>query len=175
MKYSPASIRGTLLLLIFLVPGTLFSFAQIDSTLAEHSPRKATIYSTVLPGLGQAYNKKYWKIPIVYAGLGALGYSFVFNNDKYKTFRSAYIARLDGDPLTGDNYENIYTAENLKVLRDYYRRNRDLSVVGFAAVYVLNIIDAHVDAHLFYFDLSDDISFKLYQRPDQALSLCFKF
>lgn len=128
-----------------------------DSLRPPHSSTKAIILSAVLPGTGQIYNKKYWKVPIIYAGLGALIYSISFSNKNYHTYKDAYIARTDSDPLTTDNYPR-YTDDNLRSLFEYYRRNRDLSYILAGTVYVLNILDAYVDAELFYFDVSDDLS-----------------
>ena len=115
--------------------------------------------SAALPGLGQAYNKKYWKIPIIYAGFGTLGYFVKVNSDDYKIYKSAYKDRLDGDETTIDDYVGIYTDNDLATLKNYYRRNRDLALIGMGVFYILNIIDASVDAHLFYFNVSDDLSF----------------
>ncbi len=115
--------------------------------------------SALLPGLGQAYNKKYWKIPILYAGAGVLIYSINFANKKYSTYRTAYKLRVNGD-TSATNFPQ-YSEDNLLLLRDYYRRNRDLSVIISAFVYILNIVDASVDAHLFFFDVSDKLSFTI--------------
>jgi hypothetical protein len=137
-----------------------------------HSPKKAAVYSAILPGLGQAYNKKYWKIPIVYAGFGVIGYSIGWNNDNYKLVKTAYIHLTDNDETTTDylklkgiEYYDLNNPGDLTVLRTaltkrqaYYRRNRDLLVIGMVAFYGINIIDASVDAHLFNFDISDDLT-----------------
>lgn len=128
-----------------------------------HSPKKAAAMSAVLPGLGQAYNKKYWKIPIIYAGFAGLAYSFNFNQTKYVTYRNAYKYRIDNKPETVDGFVGKYTDDELNTLQQYYHRYRDLSVIGAAFLYVLNIIDASVDAHMFTFDVSDNLSFDL--RP----------
>ena len=118
--------------------------------------------SAILPGLGQAYNKKYWKMPVIYAGFIGLGYAVSANHVKYKAYRDAYVARVDSDPNTVDTkYMNLYTDGNLITLQDYYHRYRDLAIIGCAALYVLNIIDASVDAHLFNFDVSDDLSMRI--------------
>ena len=130
---------------------------KVRDSLQHHSATKAIILSAVLPGAGQAYNKKYWKMPIIYAGLGVLIYSIDFNSKKYRTFKDAYIARTDSSALTTDDYPR-YTADNLRSLFQYYRRNRDLCYILTGAVYVLNVLDAYVDAELFYFDVSDDLS-----------------
>ena len=138
-----------------------------------HSPRKATLYSAILPGLGQAYNKKYWKIPIIYAGFGTIGYFIRWNNGYYHTYKQAYSDLTDGDENTNSHldldasqyynlddptdYNNFKTG--LSKQQEYYRRNRDLLIISMFGFYGLNIIDASVDAHLFNFDISDDLSF----------------
>ncbi|HPB02295.1 MAG TPA: DUF5683 domain-containing protein [Bacteroidales bacterium] len=169
----------------------IFAFLNIvkaqnidDTTSVAHSPRKATIMSACLPGLGQAYNHKYWKIPILYAGLGGAGYAIVWNNNKYQDFRKAYIARTDTIDSTIDNFPR-YSASNLLDLRNYYRHNLELSVIIITAVYILNIVDASVDAHLYDFDISDDLSLRIQPSvwnvgPGTSsfgggLSLTFKF
>lgn len=114
--------------------------------------------SIALPGLGQAYNKKIWKIPIIYAGFVGLGYFVKINNDDYKTYKNAYKDRLDGDESTVDPYVGIYSDNDLVTLKNYYRRNRDLSIIGIGVLYILNVLDASVDAHLFNFNVSDDLS-----------------
>jgi len=146
---------------------------EIDQQTEElHSPRKATIYSAVLPGLGQAYNKKYWKIPVIYAGFAAFGYFIYWNNDNYQIMKQAYSDFTDGDPetnsyldLDGAQYYDLGTEPddtNFKqaVLKqqDYYRRNRDLLVISIVGFYGLQIIDASVDAHFFDFDISEDLT-----------------
>jgi hypothetical protein len=143
-----------------------------------HSPRKATIMSAALPGLGQAYNKKYWKIPIIYAGFGVLGYFIKTNNEEYKVYKSAYKNRLDGDASTVDPYVGIYSDADLATLKNFYRRNRDLSIIGASILYILNMVDASVDAHLFYFDVSDNLSLNIQPEinpgPYTATGLSFK-
>lgn len=124
----------------------------------KHSVRKATLLSTFLPGAGQVYNKKIWKVPIVYAAFAGMAYLIKFNHDNFRKFDDALLMRYDEDPNTIDPYVNVYTEENLRSLSDFYRRNRDLSVIGLTLVYVLNIIDAHVDAHLFNFNVDDNLS-----------------
>ncbi len=138
-----------------------------------HSPRKATIYSAILPGLGQAYNKKYWKIPIIYAGFGAIGYFISWNNGHYQFNKTAYQHLTDDNEETNAFMEieavRFYDLDNptsrknfrdgLLRQQDYYRRNRDLLIISFLGFYGLNIIDASVDAHLYDFDISDDLTF----------------
>jgi hypothetical protein len=136
-----------------------------DSTIVKkkHSPLKATLMSTALPGLGQIYNGKWWKVPIVYGAFGGLIYSSVWNDSKRSTFRSAYLLRVDDDPATVDEFDGVYSDANLRELVDFYQRNRDLSLIFTGVVYALNIIDASVDAHLKDFDVSDDLTLKV--RP----------
>ncbi len=128
----------------------------------EHSVGRAAVYSAVLPGLGQAYNKKYWKIPIIYAGFGVLGYFVVFNNNEYKDFKEAYIYVANGETYPIDNpYVTKYNQQQLKEAMDFYRRNRDLSIIIGALWYTLNILEAYVDAHFYDYDISEDLSVSL--------------
>lgn len=137
---------------------------QATSTQEKHNPKKATLYSAVLPGLGQAYNKKYWKIPIVYAGIGTIYYFADMNGDSYRDYRKAYDYKAG---ITTDVDEDIkeiagkYSGENLITLRDYYRRNMELSWIIMALWYGINIIDATVDAHFLEYDISDDLTLKI--------------
>lgn len=129
----------------------------------KHSAHKASIYSFVLPGLGQAYNKKYWKIPIIYAGFGALAYNISINNSEMKEFTEAYRYRMNGDTYVTDNkyvarYPNV---NDLLKGRDFYRRRVELSVIFTAAWYLLNVVDAAVDAHFFDYDISEDLSLNI--------------
>lgn len=133
--------------------------AVVDTFYSKHRANKAALYSAILPGAGQIYNKKYWKPPILYAGFIAIGYSIEFNNRNYQTFKKAYMYRVDGDSTTIDAYEKIYPDANaLLVRKDYYRRTRDLMWIIASGVYILNIIDAYVDAQLSDFDISDNLS-----------------
>ena len=122
-----------------------------------HSPKTALLRSLAVPGLGQAYNKKYWKIPIIYAALGTSVYFIIDNNRQYNEFKQAYIDRQDG---IEDDYPQ-YTDDNLITLIDFYRRNRDFSVILTAGIYMINLLDAMVDAHLYEFDVSDELSIKV--------------
>lgn len=159
-----------------LILTSVFSFAQVrdsavvftpkDSSLSKidkkkiyASARKATILSAILPGAGQVYNKKYWKLPIIYAGLGGFGYMFGFYNSQYNVARKYLKAEYDGDSTTVNN--TGLSGDQLLVYKTKYRKFRDISVIGLAAVYVLNIIDANVDAHLKTFDVSDDLSLQI--------------
>ena len=130
-----------------------------DTTTKKHSPKKAARLSALLPGLGQAYNKKYWKIPVVYAALGTSTYFIINNNKEHKKYKKAYIARTDNDSTTVTLLK--YTTENIKLRRDYYRRNLELSIVATAGIYILNIVDATVDAHLFDFNVNENLSMRI--------------
>lgn len=134
------------------------SLCKQKDSLKTHSPTKATILSGILPGAGQAYNRKYWKIPIVYAGLGALGYSVFYNRKQTRSFQEALTYRLDNDPNTTDTKYANYSDAQVRSERDFYRSNRDLSIVGFFLMYTLNIVDAAVDAHLYKFDVNQSLS-----------------
>jgi hypothetical protein len=127
------------------------------SVIARHRANRAALFSAVVPGLGQAYNKKYWKVPLIYAGFGTLYYFVSTNNTEYQKFRKALIYRNDSDSGTVDEFTN-FTDVDLTTRRDYYRRNRDLSYIIAGVLYTLNIIDAYVDSQLMDFDISDDLS-----------------
>ena len=132
-------------------------------------PQKATWLAVVFPGAGQIYNRKYWKLPIVYGGFIGCLYAYNWNGQMYSDYRQAYLDIMDTDPNT-NSYEDFfrpgydfeknkdYLKEVFKKRKDRYRRWRDLSVFAFAAVYALSIIDAYVDAQLSSFDISDDIN-----------------
>ena len=157
----------TLIIIIFitLVPGRISSQDMPLKTKekpAEHSIRRAALYSLVLPGLGQAYNKKYWKIPIIYAGFGAFTYFIITNNNEYVQFKEAYIYTANGETYPIDNpYVGKYNQTQLKEAMDYYRRNRDLSAILGVLWYTLNILEAYVDAHFYDYDISDDLTMRV--------------
>jgi hypothetical protein len=125
---------------------------------ARHSPHKASILSAVLPGAGQIYNRKYWKAPIVWAGLGTCVYFIQENSAEYRRYKDAYIALVDGDPTTTDEFNGQFSAAQVLDVTDTYRRWRDLSYIAFGLVYMLNIVDAGVDANFVHFDVSRDLS-----------------
>ncbi|MBC9930325.1 DUF5683 domain-containing protein [Chitinophaga qingshengii] len=135
----------------------------IRASRAPHSPRKAALYSAILPGLGQAYNHEYWKMPLVYAAIGTCTYFFVWNMNEYRTFRDAYRMSMDGNPETNapDPFLAKQSSQYLKAYRDYYRQNVDYSVLFFVLAYTLNIADATVFAHLRNWDMSDDLSMRV--------------
>lgn len=138
-----------------------------DSTyLQKHSPQKATFYSALVPGLGQIYNQKYWKVPIIYAGFTGLVYYAGYNNFVYKKYRDAYNTKYKietlGDTTLTDKYPT-YSLTSLSTTRDNWQRYRDLCYIGITFLYVAQIIDANVDAHLFDYDISEDLSLNI--RP----------
>ena len=127
--------------------------------------KKATTLSTICPGAGQIYNKSYWRVPIVIGGLASTIYTIDWNNRGYQRFKTAYTLRVDYEKNpekypngSADEFRGAYSSTFLKNLKDSYRRNRDLCILLTAGVYVLNIIDAHVDAHLKDFDISDNLA-----------------
>ncbi|MBP6311216.1 MAG: DUF5683 domain-containing protein [Flavobacteriales bacterium] len=127
----------------------------------RHSPKKASILSALVPGAGQIYNRKYWKAPIVWAGLGVSAYFIAENTKQYRRYKDAYIAIVDNDPTTIDEFNGSVSAGQVLNVVDTYRRWRDLSYIAIGAVYALNIIDASVDAHFVRFDVSPDLSMEL--------------
>jgi len=129
----------------------------------DKSPKKAAIYSAVIPGAGQIYTKKYWKVPIIYGGLVTSAYFINDNNNQYNEYRDAALLSYE----TGEDQLG-YTYSELIILKDHYKRNREISYFSFVGVYILNIIDASVNAHLFHFDVSDDISLNI--RPYSTFS-----
>ena len=143
----------TLYILLF------FSFAGFGQSTKEgknlKSAHKASILSAVIPGAGQVYNKKYWKVPIIYASLTTSIYFIYDNQNKLTNYQDAYISRSNGGT---DEYNDVYNDSQLLTIVDYYERNRDVSYIITAAIYLLNIVDASVDAHLFDFDISEDLS-----------------
>jgi hypothetical protein len=168
------------------------------------SPKKATIYAALIPGLGQAYNGKYWKLPIVYGGYVGLVYIFGWNNNNYNDYSQAYRTIAKYTSTTGmpavdrtyldnfiknpsinlDNPSHFsYVTTSLKSGKDFYRRNRDMTIIGIAALHILSIIDASVDANLSDFDISDDLSMKIGPIPSTmggqgmviGLNLALKF
>lgn len=137
------------------------TLAKKTVDVKRHSPAKAALFSAIVPGLGQAYNKKYWKIPIVYAGFAGLGYWLGTNIKNYKTYRNAYTLRLDDDTTTIDQFDGTLGTTDIKTFKDFYKRNLDLSIILNVVWYALNIVDATVDAHLFEFDVSDNLSLRI--------------
>lgn len=166
---------------ILLLPLPGFLVAQEDSLRVEPAgniiveesrdykpydplaPARAAFYSAVLPGLGQAYNGKYWKIPIAYGGLGVGVYFYLANDEQYDRYRSIYKRRLAGytdDEFTTPTGTQRVTNDGLIRAQRFYQRNKEISLLVIVGVYALNIIDANVDAHLQQFNVSEDLSLR---------------
>lgn len=149
-------------------------------TIDPLAPSKAAFYSAVLPGLGQVYNKSYWKVPIVYGSMGLSLYYYSFNNRKYHEYRDAYRDRLAGREVTGE-LANL-TNDRLISGQRFHQRNRDLSMLITVGLYVLNIVEANVDAHLGQFNVNENLSvYPQFQQNEidynynMGLTLNYKF
>ncbi|MDR1225829.1 MAG: DUF5683 domain-containing protein [Prevotellaceae bacterium] len=165
--------------LFFAGASAFYMYSMLDGVASyrfdngQHSPSKAAIYSTLIPGLGQIYNEKYWKLPLVYGGFMVLGYLIQSNNFRYKLYRDAYNDQVAissiPDKLSpeylelADNLGIILNtpADRLRTYRDRYRRDRDFYIILTILFYGLNIIDATVDAHFYTYDVSNDLSFNI--------------
>lgn len=178
--------------LLFFLIGTVSLFAQVkkdtvlvvkDTSKLEEidplTPAKAAFYSAILPGLGQAYNKKYWKIPLVYGAIGTSLYFYIDNNNKYRDYRNAYKRRLEG--YNDDDYQFL-DESRLVAGQKFYQRNRDLSALFVVGFYVLNIIDANVDAALIQFNVNERLSLRpeIYPadvtfKPNVGLTFNYRF
>ena len=125
------------------------------------SPSKAAFYSAIFPGMGQVYNKKYWKTPIVWGAMGTSIYYYLNNNKEFKRYRTAYKLRKNNliDEFTVDGVE-IISEETLERAQDQLRENRDMSLLTTVILYVLQIVEASVNAHLLQFNTDDNLSFK---------------
>ncbi len=184
------------ILIVLLLLGSTSSFAQgklqVTEVLVANdtvkkpkvkinplAPSKAAFYSAIFPGLGQVYNKKYWKLPIVYGAIGTGVYAYAWNNKKYHEYRDAYKSRLAGKK--DDPYQFLDNARLIQGQK-FYQKNRDLASLITVGLYILNIVDANVDAHLLQFNVNDDLTFKpeLQQNPidnkqNLGLTLSFNF
>jgi len=192
------------ILIFFLISCIGFSQTETDSTKTEIStnlvvidsvvkkpidalsPSKAAFYSAVLPGLGQAYNKKYWKIPIVYAAIGTGVYFYIQNDKDYDRYRDAYKMRLAG--FTDDEFYGPtpgsprVTSDGLIRAQQTLKRNKELSLLVTIGFYALNIIDANVDAHLLQYNVDENLAVRPHfqyneweNSSDLGLTLNFKF
>ncbi|MDG1227746.1 MAG: DUF5683 domain-containing protein [Polaribacter sp.] len=125
------------------------------------SPSKAAFYSAIFPGMGQVYNKKYWKTPIVWGAMGTSIYYYLNNNREFKRYRTAYKLRKNNliDEFTVDGVE-VISEETLERAQDQLRENRDMSLLTTVILYVLQIVEASVNAHLLQFNTDDNLSFK---------------
>ena len=164
-----------LLLALLLLPAGTPASPSPDST-RTHSPEGALWRALVLPGWGQIYNRQYWKVPFVYAGLGGFAALAHFMNERYLLYRHAYLYAIAPDryPQYRDEGERFRTvieagrADLLRQYRDRYRRNRDLSYIALGLWYGLTVLDAYVHAHLYDFDVSENLQLRLLPRPNGA-------
>ena len=148
-------------ILVLIVLSNYFSIAQNDLQIeTKQNNKKATLLSLACPGLGQAYNNKLWKVPIIYTALGGSAYFVIKHNNNYQNYKTAYLNRIDNDINTTDNYSN-YSDNNLLTLKEYHQKSRDLSSLIFLLVYILNIVDASVDSHLNHYNINDNLSLYL--------------
>ena len=145
------------------------------------APSRAAFYSAVLPGLGQAYNKKYWKIPIVYAAIGTGIYFYVTNDKEYDRYRDEYKRRLAGNSAESGEFPRV-SDEGLINAQQTLKRQKELSLLITIGLYALNIVDANVDAHLLQYNVDENLAIKphfQYNRmensSDLGLTLNFKF
>lgn len=153
------------------------------AVLKKHSPRKAAILSAILPGSGQFYNKKYWKVPLVYAALGACIGFISYNRDEYIDARDAYRNKLDNDPTNDNLMPEKYRPVDPEAIRTYrngVRQDLDYSILAFVLCWGLNVVDAAVDGHLRGFDVSENLSLKInpyFQPATQSggMQLTFDF
>jgi hypothetical protein len=157
-----AAVMNKKLFIFLLVSFIAFSAVaqqeEKDSITVQEKKRanRAALFS-IIPGGGQIYNHKYWKVPVIYAGFGALFYFIKTNNDEYGTYKKAILYRNDNDSTTIDDFPR-FTNEDLTVRKDFYRRNRDLCYILSGILYTLNIVDAYVDSQLLNFDVGDNLS-----------------
>lgn len=146
------SKRKKILIVFFC---TIYTFVSAQEK-QNKIPKKAGSYSAIIPGAGQIYTKKYWKVPIIYAGLITSAYYIKQSNDSYQLYKDTYLKRINGE--YSDEFQGKYSDANLITLSNHYRRNREISILFFIGTYILNIVDASVNAHLFNYDVSNDLS-----------------
>ncbi|WP_405565628.1 DUF5683 domain-containing protein [Polaribacter sp. Asnod6-C07] len=175
------------ILTILLIFNAVLSFAQKDSTDVKINdvkilgnvktsqgiydplaPSKAAFYSAIFPGMGQIYNKKYWKAPIVWGALAIPTYYYQINNNDYKRYRTAYRLRKAGlqDEFTSDDGSVLVSTETLETAQEQLKENRDFSLLSGVIIYVLQIVEASVNAHLIQFNTDDNLSIKPAFIPD---------
>lgn len=142
----------------------------LQSYASRYDPRKAILYAAVLPGLGQIYNKKYWKLPLVYGGMFALGYAINFYQEGYTKYKAELYYNLENG-YSADNAVrpgDSYTTANYRRIVDQYKRERDFMIILMGGVYLLQMIDAHVDAHLKEFDLNPKLQMSVRPTAEQS-------
>lgn len=170
---SKTLLWSILVALCILGIGTSTAYGQSDSSaqtnlkklekeegspsLLPKDPKKATLLSAMLPGAGQVYNGKTWKVPILYAGILTDVYFIQYNHKRYERFRDALFALDKGKPNQFPSLNRAALVRNV----DYWRQNRDLTLLLMLGIYALNLVDANVDAHLSGFDISEDLTLKI--------------
>lgn len=174
------------LILLFLFLGFTTIFAQEKNKIVSKDslksqtidplrPAKAAFYSAVLPGLGQIYNKKYWKIPLVYGAIGTSTYFYIDNQKKYNLYRDEYKNRLEGKKSDSEFLARLSESQ-LTTAQKEYQRYKDLSALFIVGFYVLNIIDANIDAALSQFNVDERLAFKpAVMKNDITLNTNFGF
>lgn len=185
-----------LLFILFFLTYSLFVHSQADTTNIEandtlHSPKRAALMSTVLPGAGQVYNhihaekgkhKVFWKVPLIYAGLGATLFFAAENHVTQRNLKKEYLLRVDNN-ISNTTYFpefSIYDNQGILTLQQQHARNRDLMLFAFIAVYGLNVLDAFVEAHFVEFDVSEDLTLSIqpslqnFNTPEVRLALNFR-
>ncbi len=160
---------------------------KVEREFKPLAPSKAAFYSAVLPGMGQIYNKRYWKVPIVWGAIGGSAYMYIYNNDQYQRFRTAFKRRQAGftdDEFNGEGTLPLFDEDDLEYQQERFQNDRDLWLVAAIGLYALNIVDANVDAHLKQFNIDDDLSidFEPYldfnqvtNSPNYGMALIIKF
>ncbi|MEO6188527.1 MAG: DUF5683 domain-containing protein [Ginsengibacter sp.] len=174
IKTSPAAVDSS---------GKSLLALDTTATVKKHNPKIATLRSAIIPGWGQAYNKKYWKIPIVYGALGTTAGVFFYNIQTYQALRKAVVLRSDTIPSNDVDVDSRFrtlSTEAIRTYRNAFRQNIDYSVLLFLVFWGLNVVDATVDAHLKAFDVSPDITMKIvpgvnYLANGAGISLVFNF
>lgn len=146
---------------------------EVSTSTFQPDPEKSVWLAAVVPGLGQIYNRQYWKVPIIYGGAMGLAYGITWNDRRYVDYRKGYVDLLDTDPNTNyfiyllpegvtlDSSNKSYYTRIFKTKLDTYRRNRDLCIIASAVLYLLSIVDAYVDAQMFDYDISPDLSLEV--------------
>lgn len=145
----------------------------VSTSTFQPDAQKSVWFAAVVPGLGQIYNRQYWKVPIIYGGALGLAYGITWNDRMYVDYRKGYVDLMDKDPNTNyfeyllpegvtlNNSNKDYYTRVIKTKLDNYRRNRDLCIIASAVFYLLTIIDAYVDAQMFDYDISPDLTLEL--------------
>ena len=145
----------------------------------QPNPKKSALYSTILPGSGQLYNRQYWKIPVIYAGIGASAYFMIDNSRQYQRYRKAYVARINNPSYQDEFTKEGRSMNDLQVLQNAYKKQLDLTVLLTTVGYMLQVLDALAFAHLKNFDVSRDISMQMQPvampRGEPGLGLVFRF